>query len=111
MTWNTVAILAGKDVNVPRKTINPPLKLIFSQVYQAIIRHGGQTPVLLTTGGVQFVAKAKQTRDGRVFISLPHNNRIYADDWGYRTNSMGKNGQWIAHYSVPLDEWAQGLVN
>jgi hypothetical protein len=68
-----------------------------------------QTPTLQTTGGVPFVAEAKQAKDGRLFISLPHNNRIYEEDWGYRTNNMGKDGQRIGQYSVPLDKWASGL--
>ena len=54
-----------------------------------------------------FDAQAKVAEDGRRFISLPHSNRIYEGDWGYMTNSMGKNGQRIGHYSVPLDEWAK----
>ncbi len=43
------------------------------------------------------------------FISLPHNNRIYENDWGYRSNSMGKDGQRIGHYSIPIDDWASRL--
>jgi len=52
-----------------------------------------------------FEAEAKLARDGRRFISLPHNNRIYQNDWGYMANSMGNDGQRIGQYSVPLDEW------
>ena len=60
---------------------------------------------MTTTGGVNFVAEAKTTRDNRRFISLPHNNRIYEDDWGFRTNCMGKDGQGIGQCAVPLDNW------
>ena len=94
-----------------RVPINPPLSLSFDEVYQAISKQPGKrTPKLETTGrviGVIFEAEAKLTRDGRRFISLPHNNRIYEDDWGYMANSMGKDGQRIGQYSVPLDEWAR----
>jgi len=62
---------------------------------------------LLTTGGVEFLAEAKTAGDGRRFISLPHNNRIYGSDWGNIANGMGKDGQRIGHYSVPLDDWAR----
>jgi len=42
-------------------------------------------------------------------VLKPHNNRIYENDWGYRSNSMGKDGQRIGHYSIPIDDWASGL--
>jgi hypothetical protein len=91
-----------------RALIKPPLKMSFSDVYNAISKQPkSHTPELLTTGGVSFVAEAKLTEDGRQFISLPHSNRIYEHDWGYRTNHMGKDGQRIGQYSVPLDEWAR----
>jgi hypothetical protein len=95
---------------MPRHPINPPPTLSFDDACRAITRWPGQrTPELRTTGGVSFVAEAAVTTDGRRFISLPHNNRIYEADWGYRTNSMGKDGQRIGQYSVPLDEWASRL--
>lgn len=82
----------------------------FDDVYKAIkMQPNSQTPELLTTGGVPFVAEAKLTQDYRRFISLPHNNRIYEDDWGSRSNSMGKEGQRIGHYSKPIDDWASKL--
>lgn len=90
-----------------RILIDPPLKMAFNDVYMAIKSQPNSfSPDLKTTGGVIFAAEAALTRDGRRFISLPHNNRIYENDWGYRSNSMGKDGQRIAHYSIPLDEWA-----
>jgi hypothetical protein len=90
-----------------RILIDPPLKMTFNDVYMAIKSQPNSfSPDLKTTGGVTFAAEAALTRDGRRFISLPHNNRIYENDWGYRSNSMGKDGQRIAHYSIPLDEWA-----
>lgn len=93
-----------------RAFIDPPLKMSFNEVYNAISKQQkSQTPELLTTGGVPFVAEAKCTQDGRRFISLPHNNRIYENDWGYRSNSMGKDGQRIGHYSKPIDDWANKL--
>jgi hypothetical protein len=77
-------------------------------VYQCIAAQPGQrTAFLQTTGGVSFVAEAKTAGDGRRFISLPHSNRVYEHDWGYTSNGMGKNGQRIGHYSVPLDVWAR----
>lgn len=89
-----------------RRRIDPGLELSFDQVYQTLTRQSnGVTPQLETTGGVPFVAEAKVTRDGRRFISLPHNNRIYEGDWGFQTNGMGQDGQRIGHYSIPLDEW------
>jgi hypothetical protein len=92
--------------DTPRVPIDPPLTSCFEAVHCMISEQfGAQTPQLQTTGGVSFTAKAKRTLDGRRFISLPHNNRIYEGDWGYRTNQMGKKGQWIGHYSVPLDAW------
>jgi hypothetical protein len=91
-----------------RNAVSPPLELTFDRVYQLVAACAGQrTPPLQTTGGVQFVAQASVARDGRRFISLPHNNRIYEHDWGYSSNSMGKDGQRIGHYSAPLDEWAR----
>jgi hypothetical protein len=87
--------------------IDPALSLSFDEVYRTISEQpGGQMPELQTTGGVRFVAEAKVTRDGRRFISLPHSNRIYEQDWGYVTNHLGKEGQRIGHYSLPLDRWA-----
>ena len=94
---------------MPRREISPPLSSSFDQVYEMILaRTGARTPTLLTTGGVPFEAAAKITSNGRRFISLPHNNRIYEHDWGHATNAMGTDGQRIAHYSVPLDEWTKG---
>ena len=93
-----------------RPLIDPPLKMNFDNVYETIaMQPNSQTPELLTTGGVLFVAEVKLTKDGRRFISLPHNNRIYEHDWGYRSNSMGKDGQRIGQYSKPIDEWASRL--
>ena len=93
-----------------RPLIQPPLKMSFDDVYMEISKQpGSQTPGLITTGGVPFVAEARRARDGRRFISLPHNNRIYENDWGYRSNSMGKDGQRIGHYSKPIDDWASRL--
>ncbi|MBI5896993.1 MAG: hypothetical protein HZB24_13655 [Desulfobacterales bacterium] len=93
-----------------RAVILPPLKLSFDEVFEAISKQPkSQTPELLTTGHALFVAQAKNTRDGRRFISLPHSNRIYEDDWGYRTNGMGKDGQRIEPYAVSIDNWAKRL--
>ncbi len=93
---------------IQRAPIDPPLILSFDVVYRRICEQASaQTPELRTTGNVSFTARAERTRDGRRFISLPHNNRIYENDWGYKTNHMGKSGQRISHYSVPLDAWAR----
>jgi hypothetical protein len=87
--------------------MQPPLKHSFEQIFQAVKSQPGNTVRNLeTTGkGILFDATAKITRDGREFIALPHNNRIYEGDWGYSHNSMGKDGQWIGQYARPLDEW------
>jgi hypothetical protein len=95
---------------VKRSLIDPPLKMCFDDVYKTItLQPNSQTPELITTGGVPFIAEAKFSQDGRQFISLPHNNRIYNYDWGYRSNSMGKDGQRIGQYSKPIDDWAGRL--
>ena len=93
-----------------RDMINPPLEMSFDTVFEVISKQPkSETPKLFTTGGVPFVACTKHTRDGRRFISLPHNNRIYETDWGYRSNGMGKDGQRIGQYAVPMDEWVKRL--
>ena len=66
-----------------------------------------RTPQLETTGGKPFPAEAKVAKDGRRFICLPHDNRIYESDWGTRHQQYGKDGQRIGHYSVPIDDWAR----
>jgi len=102
---------SAQNQAVPRVLIDPPLTTSFSEVYQALQRQpSARSPNLATTGGVPFSAEPKVTGDGRLFISLPHNNRIYEGDWGYKTNSMGrKGGQRIAQYSVPLHRWVVSL--
>jgi len=78
---------------MPRILIDPPLLNDFDTVFDLISNQIGQTtPNLPTTGNneVYFQASRKVTRDGRQFISLPHNNRIYENDWGFQSNSMGK---------------------
>lgn len=93
-----------------RDLIRPPLRLNFHEVFELISRQpGSKTPELLTTGHVPFVAEAKQSLDARRFIALPHSNRIYENDWGFRSNHMGKAGQRIGQYAVPIDEWAKNL--
>ncbi len=90
-----------------RRPIRPQLRNSFDEVLGSLSRQpNSRSPQLTTTGGVNFVAEAKTARDNRRYISLPHNNRIYEDDWGFRTNSMGKDGQRIGQYAVPLDNWA-----
>ena len=94
-----------------RPRISPPLYCSFERAYDAIAAQpSGRTPPLVTTGGTAFTAEAKVARDGRRFISLPHANRIYESDWGHTTNGMGKDGQRIGHYSVPIDDWARRCV-
>ena len=83
----------------------------FDDVWKAICKQPkSQTPILSTTGGrIPFVSEAKYTRDGRRFIALPHNNRICEHDWGYRSNSMGKDGQRIGQYAKPIEDWVNRL--
>jgi len=91
-----------------RRLISPPLRATFQNVYEEISRQpNGSTPELETTGGVPFFAKVGIAGDGRAFISLPHSNRIYEEDWGYSANRMGRDGQRIGQYAVPLDEWVR----
>jgi hypothetical protein len=91
-----------------RPLISPPLRCSFQHAYDAIsAQPSGRTPQLETTGGIPFTAEARVARDGRRYISLPHANRIYESDWGHVTNGMGKDGQRIGHYSVPIDDWAR----
>ncbi|MDD5095116.1 MAG: hypothetical protein PHV74_12190 [Dehalococcoidia bacterium] len=93
-----------------RDLISPPLGLSFGDVFDMISRQPeSKTPELLTTGKVPFVAEAKHSRDVRRFIALPHSNRIYEHDWGFRSNHMGKAGQRIGQYAVPIDKWASGF--
>ena len=95
---------------MPWQPISPSLESKFDGVYHAIKQQlNARTPELETTGGVRFVAEAKETMDGRQFISLPHSNRIYENDWGFTANSMGMDGQRMAQYSVPLDQWVRTL--
>jgi hypothetical protein len=95
---------------MPRHLLSPPLKSTFERTYEALGQQPNKrTPELVTTGGVRFVAEAKETTDSRRFVSLPHSNRIYEEDWGFTANSMGKDGQRIGQYAVPLDEWVQSL--
>jgi hypothetical protein len=90
-----------------RPLISPPLFCSFRLVFDAIsAQPSGRTPQLETTGGTPFTAEAKVAKDGRQYIALPHSNRIYESDWGHSTNGMGKDGQRIGHYSVPIDHWA-----
>ena len=88
------------------KRKNPSLNCSYDQVYRKLLNMPNHlVENLITTGGTNFCAKALETRDGRQFIALPHNNRIYKEDWGFSTNHMGKEGQRIGHYARPLDEW------
>jgi len=93
---------------MPRHSISPRLKSTFERVYRVIMQQpNDRTAELVTTGGVPFFAESKETTDGRRFISLPHNNRIYEEDWGFTANRMGKDGQRIGQYAVPLDKWVR----
>ena len=90
-----------------RPLISPALNCSFGLVFDAIAAQpSGRTPRLKTTGGTPFTAEAKVTREGRRYIVLPHANRIYESDWGHSKNGTGEDGQWIGHYSVPIDRWA-----
>ena len=93
-----------------RAVILPPLKLSFDEVFEAISKQtNAQTPELLTHGHALFVAQAKRTRDDRRFIALPQGNRIYEEDWGFRNNGIGKEGQRVDNYAVSIDNWAKKL--
>jgi len=96
----------SREVLMPRRPMDPTPVNSFALVYDRINSvPGSRIDGLVTTGGVGFSAEASVARDGRKFIALPHNNRIYEQDWGFSTNSMGKGGQWIGHYARPLDDW------
>ena len=95
-----------------RDPIDPPLVCSFREVFTELSKQPLRTiGGLRTTGsGVAFEAKANTARDGREFIDLPHSNRIYKDDWGYRRNSMGKDGQRIGQYARPIDDWCKKVL-
>jgi hypothetical protein len=89
-----------------RKLIDPPLENDFKTVFEKLRKQSDRkSPELVTTGGTRFEASAETTLDERIFIQLPHSNRIYEGDWGYHTNSMGEDGQRIGHYSKALNDW------
>ena len=93
---------------MPRRQIAPALKVKFDYAFNTIWElPNGNSPNLKTTRGmVVFAAKANFAKDGRKFIDLPHNNRIYKQDWNYRSNHMGnEDGQWVGQYAVPLSDW------
>lgn len=87
-----------------RKRIDE-IQTSFDEIYSFI---KGQPSSLLgklqTTGGIDFECEAKVTEDSRRFISLPHGNRIYEADWGYYFNDMGKDGQRVGQYSIPIND-------
>jgi hypothetical protein len=87
---------------MPRERIDE-INSTFDAVYQWIL---GQNVVrnLVSTGGTAFDVYASQARDGRRFLELPHANRVYEGDWGYRYNSMGTDGQRIGQYCLPIHE-------
>jgi hypothetical protein len=95
-----------------RRPIDPPLACSFRKVFIELSKQPLKSVSgLRTTGkGVVFEAKANTTGDGRDFIDLPHNNRIYEGDWGFQTNSMGKDGQRIGQYARPIDDWCQKVL-
>lgn len=77
----------------------------FDQIFEFIVGSPDATlSDLMSTGNTPFSCQAKRTRDNRKFISLPHNNRIYKNDWGYYFNDMGKDGQRIGQYSIPINQ-------
>jgi hypothetical protein len=76
----------------------------FNEIFEFIYNEPKATLLNLeTSGGVAFSCIAKTTRDNRRFIDLPHNNRIYEADWGYYFNDMGKDGQRVGQYSIPIN--------
>jgi len=81
------------------------IKTAFSEIYEFIKKQPEATLLgLQTTGGVPFSCEAKSTKDKRQFINLSHNNRIYEADWGSYFNDMGKTGQRIGQYSIPIND-------
>ncbi|MFT7562176.1 MAG: hypothetical protein ACI93R_004111 [Flavobacteriales bacterium] len=75
----------------------------FNDVFDWVDSTGGLNN-LVSAGGVEFYVSAEMTGDGRRFLSLPHSNRVYEGDWGFRNNSMGKDGQRIGQYCLPLHQ-------
>ena len=55
-----------------------------------------------TCQDVHFAIASESSEVGK-FIQLPYNNRISPCCWGNQTNHMGKDGQRIGQYSIPLD--------
>jgi hypothetical protein len=96
-----------------RRLMQPQPVCNYGQVFRAIwSRPQKKVTGLMTTGGVNFEAEAKQSRRVGSFIALPHDNRIYPCCWGNTTNHMGKGkeGQRIGQYTRPLDEWCRELL-
>jgi hypothetical protein len=94
-----------------RRLMTPPPVCTFDEVFEEMLAQSdGRVAGLVTTGGVVFDAQAKHSPDVGRFISLPHNNRIYPCCWGNTSNHMGKEGQRIAQYARPLDEWCQSQL-
>jgi|GEM_PF-2270084 len=69
------------------------------------VQDRGEVRSLYTTGQVSFSVSAKMTKlDERKFLSLPHGNRVYEGDWGFRRNVYGKDGQRIGQYCLPIEQ-------
>ena len=92
---------------MPRERLEE-IDSMFDEIYQWILEQNGIRN-LISTGGVAFDVFANQARDGRRFLELPHANRVYEDDWGYRYNSMGADGQRIGQYCLPIHQAFQQI--
>tara|TARA_B110000467_G_C18170494_1_gene394900 strand:+ start:72 stop:353 length:282 start_codon:yes stop_codon:yes gene_type:complete len=75
----------------------------FDEIYDWITAQNGLEG-LISTGGTPFDVTSNITRDQRRFISLPHSNRVYENDWGNRNNNMGQDGQRIGQYCLPIHD-------
>ncbi len=66
---------------MPRHPLSPPLESTFEHVYQAVAKQPNKrTPELVTTGGVRFVAEAKETRYPQSFCGQTSWERFIMDN-------------------------------
>ncbi len=94
-----------------RKLIKQALNCTFDQVYECLLNSQDKMVTNLKTSRENtFFAIAAESSEVGKFIQLPQKNRIYPCCWGNQTNHMGKDGQRIGQYSIPLDQWCKDMI-
>ena len=94
-----------------RPMMNPQPICTFYQLYNSLDQMPNRQVSLVSTGGKDFIAEARITREGgRVIVILPNKARIFPCCWGNTENHYGtEKGTRIRLYAKPLDEWASNL--